>query len=311
MPLFSVVIPLYNKESFITKTLGSALAQTFTDFEIIIVNDGSTDKGGDIVQTFKDVRIHYINTENRGVSAARNTGIKAAKGELIAFLDADDFWEPNHIEALYNLYIKYPEAGMYCSRYSIHIGNGALKKPVFKGISEDYYGIVESPFSASVNNRIAQTSAVCMPKNILEALGGFNENVTNMEDTELWTKLMLSAPVCITNTVTVVYNADVPQSLTKLSLSRQHLMDFNQFKNEEKLNKSLKAFIDIYRVEYALKYRIAGDIAHSKSLYSDIDGKNVAFKTKLLFSLPPLILRSMLRLKHWLQSKGIAVSVYN
>jgi glycosyltransferase involved in cell wall biosynthesis len=311
MPLFSVVIPLYNKESFIAKTLGSALAQTFTDFEIIVVNDGSKDKGGAIVQTFKDVRIHYINTENRGVSAARNTGIKAAKGELIAFLDADDFWQPNHLEALYDLYENYPQAEMYCSRYVTRIGNGVLQKPVFIGIPEDYTGIVADPFSASVINRIAQTSAVCVPKNILKALGGFNENVTNMEDTELWIKLMLSVPVCITNTVTAIYNSDVPQSLTKLSLSRQRLMDFNQFKNEENTNKSLKAFVDIYRIEYALKYRIAGDIAHSKSLYSDIDGKNVAFKTKLLFSLPPLILRSMLRLKHWLQGKGIVVSVYN
>lgn len=311
MPLFSVVIPLYNKELFIAQTLQSALAQTLTDFEIIVVNDGSEDKGGDVVQSFTDARIHYINTENRGVSAARNTGIKAAKGGLIAFLDADDFWQPNHLKALHDLYENYPQAGMYCSRYSIGIGNGVLQKPVFINIADDYHGMVDDPFSASMINRIAQTSTVCVPQNILEALDGFNENVTNMEDTELWIKLMLSAPVCITNTVTAIYNADVPQSLTKLSLSRQRLMDFNQFKLDEKYNKSLKRFVDIYRVEYALKYRIAGDIAHSKNLYSDVDGKNVVFKTKILFNLPPFILRGMLSLKHWLQDKGITVSVYN
>lgn len=311
MPLFSVVIPLHNKEPFIAETLSSALAQTFTDFEIIVVNDGSTDKGGDIVQSFKDARIHYIATENQGVSAARNTGIQAAKGQLIAFLDADDLWKPNHLEALYDLYTAYPQAGMYCSRYNIRIGNGVSQKPAFIDLREDFQGIVEHPFSTSMVNRVAQTSAVCVPKNVLENLGGFNENVSNMEDTELWIKIMLSAPVCITHTVTVIYNADVPQSLTKLNLSQQRFMDFDQFKAEEKSNKNLKAFVDLYRVEYALKYRVTGDLANSKKLYSDADIKNVAFKTKLLFAIPPFVLRTMLRLKHWLHRKGISFSVYN
>jgi glycosyltransferase involved in cell wall biosynthesis len=311
MPVFSVVIPLYNKESFIAETLQSALAQTFTDFEIIIINDGSTDKGGDIVQSFKDAHIHYIATENQGVSAARNTGIKAAKGGLIAFLDADDHWEPNHLKTLHDLHEAYPQAGMYCSRYVTRIGNGVLQKPVFTGIAERYCGIVENPFSVSMINRIAQTSAVCVPKNILEALGGFSENVSNMEDTELWIKLMLSVPVAITTTITVTYNANVPQSLTKLSLSQQRFMDFNQFKNEEKSNISLKRFVDIYRVEYALKYRIEGNIAKANTLYNDADTTNIAFKTKLLFATPPFVLRTMLRLKHWLHRKGIGFSVYN
>lgn len=311
MPLFSVVIPLYNKESFIVETLRSALAQTFTDFEIIVVNDGSTDNGGNMVQLFNDNRLRYISTENQGVSAARNTGIAASTGKLIAFLDADDHWEPNHLAVLHNLHEIYPQPGMYCSRYIIRIGNGVLQKPLYIGMKEDFQGIVENPFSASMINRIAQTSAVCVPKKLLENLDGFNETLTNMEDTELWIKLMLSVPVYITNTVTVVYNANVPQSLTKLDLSQQRFMNFDQFKMNEKSNKSLKRFIDIYRVEYALKYRIAGDIINSEQLYKDADSNTIAFKTKLLLATPPFVLRTLLRLKHWLHRKGIGFSVYN
>ena len=91
--MISVVIPLYNKEKYIKRAIESVLNQTFQKFEIIVVNDGSTDKSAEIVQNIKDPRIRLINQKNAGVSAARNRGIQEAKYEYIAFLDADDFWE--------------------------------------------------------------------------------------------------------------------------------------------------------------------------------------------------------------------------
>lgn len=311
MPLFSVVIPLYNKEPFIAQTLQSALAQTFTDFEIIVVNDGSTDNGGNVVQSFTDSRIHYISTKNHGVSAARNKGIAVAIGQLIAFLDADDHWKPNHLEALYNLHKVHPQAGMYCSRYITRIGNGVLQKPVFIGLPEDFAGIVPDVFASSRINRVALTSALAIPKSVLDVVGGFNENTTHPEDTELWIKVMMHHPVAITNAYTMEYNFDLPQSWSRASMKSRKIMDFNQFKNEEKFNKSLKDFVDIYRIEYALKYRIEGDIANANKLYNNADATSIAFKTKLLFATPPFVLRTMLRLKHWLHRKGISFSIYN
>ena len=91
--MFPVVIPLYNKEVYIKNTLNSVLAQTIKDFEIIVVNDGSTDKSAEVVKSLSDPRIRLINQVNAGVSVARNRGINEAKADLIAFLDGDDEWK--------------------------------------------------------------------------------------------------------------------------------------------------------------------------------------------------------------------------
>lgn len=104
MPKISVVIPLYNKAFSIEKTLKTVLQQTFSDFEIVIINDGSTDNSAEIVESIKDCRVQLYHQENQGAAAARNFGIEKSNGNLIAFLDADDFWNPNHLEELYKLY---------------------------------------------------------------------------------------------------------------------------------------------------------------------------------------------------------------
>jgi glycosyltransferase involved in cell wall biosynthesis len=108
MPLISVIIPLYNKEQFIEATLLSVLNQTFSDYEIIIINDGSTDKSVEVVNSFDDNRIILYTTKNKGVSHARNFAISKANSDLIALLDGDDQWEPTHLENLYKLYTNFP-----------------------------------------------------------------------------------------------------------------------------------------------------------------------------------------------------------
>ena len=104
--IISVVIPLYNKEKKIEYTLKSVFTQTFQNFEIVIVDDGSTDNSVEEVEKFTDSRIRLIHQTNAGVSAARNRGIEAASGELIAFLDADDVWMPEYLATQYGLYQK-------------------------------------------------------------------------------------------------------------------------------------------------------------------------------------------------------------
>ena len=111
MPKFSIVIPLYNKENYIAETLQSVIEQTFKDFEIIIVNDCSTDKSLETVSDFKDPRINIINHNiNSGLSASRNTGIKNAEANYITFLDADDLWKPTFLEKINFLIENYSDA---------------------------------------------------------------------------------------------------------------------------------------------------------------------------------------------------------
>lgn len=311
MPFFSIVIPLYNKESHIINTLQSVLKQTYTDFEIIIIDDGSTDNSGKMVNSINDSRLLYNKIKNSGVSAARNKGISLSSGEIIAFLDADDYWEPNHLNVLYNLYKENPDAGMLTSRYTIRVGRGVLIKPSFQGISDNYSGIVKDFFYSSLIYRVALTAAVAVPKKTFTITGIFNENVTHPEDTELWIKIALKFPIAISNQYTMIYNFDLPESWSRQKMKNRKIMDFNQFLQEEDYNKNLKAFIDIYRIEYAMKYRIEGDLKNFKKLHKATDPKNIHYKTKVLFNTPPFILRLFLRTKHWLHKNGITFSIYN
>ena len=115
MPKASVIIPLYNKGPYIKRAIESIQNQTVKDIEIIVVNDGSTDNGPDIVESIKDKRIFLINQKNQGVGNALNRGVKESKSEFLTFLGADDEWTKRHLETLLRLKEKFPEAGAYSS----------------------------------------------------------------------------------------------------------------------------------------------------------------------------------------------------
>ena len=120
-PLVSVVIPLYNKERVLLKTLESVRKQIFTNYEVVIVNDGSTDRSLEIIQNYLNnsdqSKIRLISQVNGGVSAARNRGIEESRGKYIAFLDADDEWLPDFLSSIYFLLKKYPECDVFGTQY--------------------------------------------------------------------------------------------------------------------------------------------------------------------------------------------------
>ncbi|MEO8238075.1 MAG: glycosyltransferase family 2 protein [Flavobacterium sp.] len=311
MAFFSVIIPLYNKAGYIENTLKSVLNQTFTDYEIIVVNDESTDKSEEIVVEFNDKRIQFHSQKNQGVSVARNLGIEKSTGKLIAFLDADDYWFPNHLEKLANLYYDYPDCGIYCSRYKIKTAKNHFQIPYFNGIESSYHGIVENYFFSNKPFRITWTSCLAIPKEILEKIGGFSPGVTNGQDVELWTKIGISYQVAITNTITAIYNYDIPTSLAKNSINSMKLMNFNQFQISEQQNPDLKTFLDIHRFFYAILYKTYGDKNIANKFYYAINKKNIGLINRLLFHLPRKILKSLYKIKHLLKKISFEFSTYN
>ena len=136
MPKVSIVIPLYNKEKYIARAINSILAQTLSDCEIVVVDDGSTDKSADIVRSFDDSRIHLIQQANAGVSVARNKGIKESKAELVAFLDADDEWMPQFLQEMVVFISKKP-VGLVLSNYLKWCNREAVL-PNGKTLGRDY-----------------------------------------------------------------------------------------------------------------------------------------------------------------------------
>lgn len=311
-PFFTVVIPLFNKEKFVKETIKSVLNQTFKSFELIIVNDGSTDKSLAIVSEFNDNRITILNQNNKGVSSARNWGIESSNTNFICFLDADDIWKPNHLEVLHNIILKFPDAKLYCSRYITQISKNKFTKNIFENINDNYEGYVDDFFKSSLINRIALTSAVCIKKQVYNELGGFDTNISSGQDLDYWIKIALNNKVAISNKITLVYNyIGSNKSLSKTQIDKKQLPNFNQYLTLEKTNNSLKKFLDVYRIEYALHYHIIGLENKCYDLLKNVDQKNIHFKTKLLLKTPSIILSGLLKMKHFLKKYGIDFTVYH
>lgn len=189
MPCISVIIPLYNKEPYIERAVCSALSQSFKDFELIVVNDGSTDKGLEKVMTINDKRIKIIDQANSGVSVARNRGIEESRAELIAFLDADDEWAPDYLETIMRLVSKFPGASVFATNY-FFCGRKkriavvrALPNTFTEGLLDNYYLV------AAQSDPPLWTSAVIVRKAAIEAVGGFPVGVTIGEDLLMWARL--------------------------------------------------------------------------------------------------------------------------
>lgn len=191
---FTVIIPLYNKEPYIKRALETVLNQTYDNFEMIIIDDGSTDEGVRIVSSIQDTRIKVFSQMNSGVSAARNRGALLAKNQYLAFLDADDTWEPNFLQEISNLINEFPHAGIYATNNKFIYPSGKVMLESFSdlfngnniGIIEDYFGlfakIQKSPFS---------NSNLCIPKKIYDEFGGYKEGVKLTEDSDLWCRIAL------------------------------------------------------------------------------------------------------------------------
>jgi len=311
-PFFSVIIPLYNKEKYIQNTLNCVFNQSFDNFEVIVVNDGSTDRSLEILEEFTDRRLKIIYQKNQGVSVARNTGMENAQANYICFLDADDTWKTNHLQAFYDTIAKFPDAKMYCGRYVTQISKNTFIKNNFIDIDENYKGYVTDFFKSSLINRVALTSAVCINKDIFTEIGGFDATLKSDQDLDYWLKIALKHKIAITGQTTMIYNfINANKSLSKDQSKFNKLTDLNQYVEIEKSNESLKLFLDIYRIEYGLNYHILDLKEQSLEYLKYVDQKNINFKTKLLFKLPPFILRLMLRIKQNLRNYGINFTVYH
>lgn len=290
MAFFSIIIPLFNKEKFIEDTLNSILNQTFSDFEIIVVDDGSTDQSLDLVSKYKDERLQIITQKNAGVSIARNNGIKAANGDYIALLDADDYWYNNHLFELNKLINLFPDAGLYCNNYEVFYNKEFKQKAQFNFKFNEDCLIVKDYFKASIINSVAWTSAVAFSKENFNSIGGFTEKFTGAEDLDLWIRFALKLKIAFNPALTMSYKLYVTESLSKNEFNAMRYDFINNFQKEEKTNASLKLYLDKNRYAVALRSKINGHSEIYKKLKSEIDYSNLNLKQKLLLNLPSFLI---------------------
>jgi len=183
-PLVSIIIPAYNAEKYIQRALESALAQTYKDIEIIVIDDGSTDKTAEIIKTYQDPRIIYFFQKNQGQGPARNNGIKKSQGEYITFLDADDYYFPEKVEKQVRFLENHPEyQAVYCNALHFYSDNPTV---FFKKKGNFHSGDI---FKDLLQSSYINPNTIMVSRQILDKAGLFNENRYCPEDWELWLKI--------------------------------------------------------------------------------------------------------------------------
>lgn len=205
MKTFSVVIPLYNKAAYIVDTVKSVLAQTYQDYEIIVVDDGSKDDGVDRLSVIQDSKLKVIKQENQGVSVARNTGVWNASGEFIAFLDADDQWHPDYLEEIRKVIERYPESYIYATGYDVLMGDGTIKfsNPEASG----KFGTISYWESLKQGYDLVWTSATVIRRQAIIDAGGFKPGEKIGQDMDMWARVaQLNPQVAYSEKRCVTYN---------------------------------------------------------------------------------------------------------
>lgn len=232
--MFSVVIPLFNKEVSIRNTIQSVLDQTFQKFEIVIVNDGSSDNSVKIIEGISDVRIRLIHQKNQGVSAARNKGIEESKYDWIAFLDGDDIWKDNHLSEVKKMMTLYPMEKVFTTSF-----NYSDNRPMFKHRRNKEIFKIENYFKESIKERLIWTSVAVINKECFNIVGVFNTKYIRGEDLDLWARLAKKYSIVKSQFVTAIYRieaenrSDKPNSVKKTYLSN---IDFDNIIDQDEYN---------------------------------------------------------------------------
>ena len=244
--MISVVIPLYNKRGCLLKTLDSVLAQSFKDYEVVIVDDGSTDGSLELVTSVADERVKVVSQANGGPSSARNRGIKESRGDYVAFIDADDVWTHDHLSNLGCLIDDFPDAVIYGMNYGF-IDGGAkslLDITPYRGYLNDEWNCF--PF-------FFWTSSTCCSRWMLSEVGGFDERMMYGEDCDLWYRLLLAGKGAIDTKVSAYYNRNSENSLSRQNMPLEKHIPFfiDKYADARRKNASFRRFFDeqmVYRL---------------------------------------------------------------
>lgn len=262
---FSVVIPLYNKAPYVAKAIGSVLSQTFKDYELVVVDDGSKDGSAAIASQAIEGHSHcrLICQENAGVSVARNNGVAATQGDYLCFLDADDWWEPTFLEEMDRLIAEFPDAGIYGTNYTIVNETRHKTRVASIGVDSSFEkGYINyCQVYAKTMYMPLWTGAVCVPRRVFDEMQGFPKGIKLGEDFLLWVRIALKYKVVFLNKPLSFYNQDVNvahRGVEHLHEPQCHMLWNLCFLAEaEKSNPDVKQLIDNLRTFSLMPYLVS------------------------------------------------------
>lgn len=298
--MFSVIMPVYNGEKFIDDAIQSVCAQTYDNWELIIVNDGSKDNTADVLKKYEiNSQIKIIHKENGGVSVARNTAISASKGEYIVFLDADDVWHSNHLEVMNELITEYPDAGLYATFTRTELVNGGIIEECkfFKDKPDVVY--LEDFFKAYYNDKSAMIfniTTACFSRKALDVTGLFPVGCAIGEDLELALRIAAYFPVVLSKKATGTYKKTNSTATKDISFDPDwkffdtvnNLYSDSRIGSDKKEN--LKKIMEWFSMRRCRHYIIDGKKKKAWNVYKKMNKKVISKKdlaiTTALLMLP-------------------------
>lgn len=316
MPFFSVIVPLYNKENYVENTLKSILNQTYIDYEILIINDCSTDKSVAKVSPFLSEKIILIHQEkNKGLSAARNTGIKNSKSDYVVFLDADDLWKPTFLETIKSLIDNFEEAALFGTNYEEIYANEKTITTALNLNKNQINGIIPDFFEVNLQQPIYCPSSLCVLKKAIESIGFYDETITYSEDIDFDIRANLQFKLAYSCEVLVQGIKLDANRITNNGLKGKKIPDLDSYEVIAKQNESLKKYLDLHRYIFAKMYKKENDLINFKKLKNGIDpNPNISglnFKQRILLQLPTSLLSVISKLKLFFQKKGMQLSSFS
>lgn len=290
--MFSVIIPLYNKAPYVVKALRSVMSQTFREFEVIIIDDGSTDQSYEVAQNFilQTTNFKLHTQPNQGVSVARNNGVKIAQYPYICFLDADDWWAPTFLDEMKAIIEEFPDAGIYgTSYYKVKRGENI---PANIGVNDDFKSGYINYFQIYAKTMwMPLTSiSVAIPKNVFDNENGFKPTLKLGEDFDLWVRIAMKYPVVLLNKPLAYYLQDIPSDQRAVGARLYETHEYMLFSDyaEFKYNADFKFLFDSLALYGLLKYYLADkNSTEVKTIIDEVDWSGHPFKYRLYYKLVP------------------------
>ena len=293
-PKVSVIVPVYKVEKYLPECIDSILAQTFTDFELILVDDGSPDNSGKICDDYaaRDSRIRVFHKENGGVSSARNLGIARARAQYVSFLDADDWWDEAFLEKMYTLSRKFPDAPMCCCGWICVEREEKQQPTLLRGFDFGESLLFDLLEYASRDGYLpVVTNSVFLKKEILDELGGFDTGLVMYEDFDMWFRAALKGKTAYYNEALSFTRRDTPVENKPRGrlpdINRHWVVRIEKYLDSKDLNPHYKVFLSKFCLRVLLAYR--GDEKSKevvRKILSKVDRSAWTWKYKVVYRTP-------------------------
>lgn len=288
-------MPLYNKAPYVAKAVRSVLSQTFRDFELIVMDDGSTDNSFDVThEAIKDagVPVSLLCEDNAGVGRARNNAVAASRGDYLCFLDADDWWEPAFLERMDAFIRDYPEAGLFGTNY-YYVMNGKVRIGVTK-VRTGYINYCKA-YADNVGMPI-WTGAVSLPRTVFDEMGGFSETLSLGEDFRMWLGISFRYKTAFLNEPLASYYQDSDpewRAVGHLVSPESHMLwHLDDYAEKEASDPEYKRLIDALRTYVLMPYYLSRQYRDAaRQELSKVDWSVQPAGTRIRYSMPVFILK--------------------